>query len=324
MYVIFVRILAVFLMVALGVLARRFRVVDSTMTTQLAHLTTKFFYPALIYATIVRGFTLETLVQNLPLPGGALGIMLLGFVLGQIAVRMVHLDSEPRRRVFQFQCTISNYSFLPMPLCYMFWGEKGVALLLFSTVGSELAVWTFGVWGLTGGRLNRQSLRHLVNAPMCTILLAAATLTILHFIPPPLISPQAPETVGAGRELWNSVLEALRLFGGATIPCSMVIVGSRMSQLQFGGLIDRAQVVLVTLRLVLVPAVALLVLHRIPLDDSVRQVLSVVAVMPTSFASILLSDLYDADSEFAAVGVLLTHLCCLVTIPLWFAVVQVH
>jgi predicted permease len=43
-----------------------------------------------------------------------------------------------------FQCIINNYSFLPMPLAFLFWGEQGLALLIFSTIDSEIAFWTLG------------------------------------------------------------------------------------------------------------------------------------------------------------------------------------
>jgi predicted permease len=39
--------------------------------------------------------------------------------------------------------------------------------------------------------------------------------------------------------------------------------------------------------------------------------------MPAAIASVMLSDMYKADSEFAASAVLLTHVASLVTIPLW-------
>ena len=60
--------------------------------------------------------------------------------------------------MFHFLCTMNNYSFLPIMLASMFWGEKGVAMVVFSTLGAEVIVWTFGIQAITGQRAGLRSL----------------------------------------------------------------------------------------------------------------------------------------------------------------------
>ena len=139
MLIVLVRLLAVFLMILMGVVARRRRFLDSSGTRQVSLIVTNILYPALIYASLVRTFTFGELAANWPLPAGALLIMGTGFAIGALAVRLVPFTNPGEARAFRFQCTINNYVFLPMPLVLMLWGDAGVALLVFSTVGSELA-----------------------------------------------------------------------------------------------------------------------------------------------------------------------------------------
>jgi predicted permease len=311
MQVVFVRLLAVFSMILMGVLARRRGWLDAAGTRQVSLLVTNVLYPALIYSSLVQTFTLGGLAANWTMPAGTLLIMLAGFCVGVLAAWLLPLRDEAERRAFRFQCAINNYVFLPMPLVLIYWGSPGVALLVFSTVGSELAVWTLGVIALTGHRLHWRSLRHLASMPTAAIAAAVLTLAVVQ-----LTGWQAPAGGLAG-DLRQALLEALGIVGKGTVPLAMVVAGSRMADLHPRHLVRAPQLALVGLRLVAIPAVALVALRLLPLAAEARQVLTVVAVMPSAIASVMLSEIYEADSEFAAAAVLLTHALSLVTIPLW-------
>jgi len=300
-------------MIAAGAGARRRNLLDAETTARLSRLVVVLFYPALIYSTLVNAFTFRELLEHWRLPGGAFLIMLVGFAVGVPATRLLCHSSDREKHTFHFQCTINNYSFLPMPIILLLWGERGVANLIFSTVGSEIAVWTLGMLALTGGRLRWASLRHLLTPPMLAILAAAGTLAFTEFtggtLPPP----------GATGEAWTALLSALDLFGKATVPLAMLVAGSRMAELHPRHVFGVSQTGLILLRTVIIPATAAALLFSLPFPVPARRVLFVVAVMPCSVASVMLSDVYDGDSDFAAASVLTTHLAALATVPLWLA-----
>ncbi len=311
---VFLRIVSVFLVIAAGAAVRRRGLLDGPGTARMSRLVVVLFYPSLIYATLVRSFTFPGLIRHWRLPAGAFLIMLCGFAAGTIGAKALGLPSGKLRRTLHFQCTINNYSFLPLPIVLLLWGETGMANLIFSTVGSEIAVWTLGILALSGGPINRASLRHLLTPPMLAIAAAAGTLAALDLahvsLPPP------GTTAGA---LWNTLISALDMLGKATVPLAMVVAGSRMSELHLPRLITKPQVGMVILRNLVIPGMALALLRLLPMPASAYRVLAVVAVMPCAVASVILCDVYGGDSEFAAGSVLATHIAGLITIPLWLA-----
>ena len=317
MFEILTKLCAVFLMVGFGVLARGTGIIDDGTTKRLARLLTRFFYPALIYSSFVTSFTARTLAGSWVLPVGTFLLMLLGHVVGRLASPLLRPEAEPVRRGFLFQCTINNYVFLPMPLVLLYLGGSGVANLVLSTLGSELAVWTLGVLALTGHGLSARTLRNLLSMPLVAIGAAVATILLRDAFGAD-ISPHLLGQPWAGT-LTASLLSGLELFGGATVPVAMVIVGSRMFELRPGHLFRRSQVLLAAMRLVVIPGIALLILSLIPLATDVRRVLVIVAVMPSAMASVVLSELYNGDSQFAASGILTTHLLAIATIPIWLS-----
>ena len=310
----FVRILAIFSMIAMGALARKLRIIDANSTRKMARIITNFFYPALIFSYLVSNFSLGSLIRNWTLPAGALMIMYTGYLIGLLFSKLIPFSKEKERHVFLFQSTINNYSFLPIPIILMLWGNAGVAKLIFSTLGSEIAVWTIGIFALTGNKFKRENLRHLLSVPMLAIFFTIFVIIIKAWA---VSANYVLNQNGILAEIGNSFMTSFDIFGKGTIPLAMFVVGSRISELTTKHLFVMKQVYLTLLRLIIIPAVITLLLFLLPFENSIRLILLVVAIMPCAIASVVLSEVYDADVEFAASGVLITHLFSLITIPLW-------
>jgi predicted permease len=315
MWTISLKICSIFFMLGMGILARRRRIVNAETTLQLSNLCIRLVYPALIYASIVSNFTISKLWEHRLLPTGAFLIMALGFILGQICLAPFNFSSDRRKNAVLFQCTMNNYSFLPMPLALLFWGEQGLALLIFSTIGSEIAVWTLGIYSLKGGKFDFKELRHLLSMPMLAIM--AALLTLLLQVPANAWGINPFRLWSPVHEFGQTILSSLNLFGKATIPIAMVVAGSRTAGLNPRHMLSRDSLLVALMRLVIVPGAVATLLFWLPMSRLSRDLLLLIAVMPSAVAGVMLSDLYDSDSDFAASSVLITHLLCLITIPVW-------
>jgi len=311
----FIRILAIFCMMGLGMLARRLNMIDKDVAGKMSRAVTNFFYPALIFTTLVSSFTIRELAENWVLPAGTVVIMSTGYILGLVFYRFIRFSGEREKNQFFFQCTINNYSFLPLPIVLMLWGNPGVAALIFSSLGSELCVWTLGIFGLTGNRFRKENLKQLLSVPMIAILTSVAVMIFRDF---------AWNSTGFAvnpflKDLGGSFFSVLDIFGKGTIPLAMFIAGSRMAELKPHHLFTPTQGYVVALRLLVIPAVAAAILLLLPFPLETRLVLLVVAIMPSAIASVVLSEVYDSDTEFAASCVLTTHLFSLLTIPAWLS-----
>lgn len=315
-----IRILSIFLLIFLGGVARRRGFLETGPIRAMSGLVVNFFYPALIFTSLLDNFTVETLRANLSLPLGTVIIMSAGYLLGLLVLRAPRFaglpDRGPARNVFLLQSTINNYSFLPLPLVFMLWGERGVAFLVFSTFGSEAMVWTLGMAALGGNRFRRDNLKRIINMPVLTIFLSVAAIFLRDAAATAGFLP-AGDSIGAN--VGRSFMSSLEMFGAATVPLALFLTGGRMAELRSGHLFNRTQAVFTVLRLVAIPAVSIALLTLLPLEPVARMVLFTVAVMPTAVFSVVLSDLYDSDPLFAASGVLTTHLVSLLTIPLWLS-----
>ena len=69
-------------------------------------------------------------------------------------------------------------------------------------------------------------------------------------------------------------------------------------------------------RLVILPLLAVWIIGKLPLDETLRQTASVVALMPGSSAGVLIIRNYSGDHEFAGSAIVVSTLLSLGTVPL--------
>jgi len=122
--------------------------------------------------------------------------------------------------------------------------------------------------------------------------------------------------------LLQMVGDSIDMFGRATLPLALFTAGSRMANIKTHHIRTDKQFWLVFLRLIFIPAFACAAISLLPVSHEIFLVLVTVAIMPAAIASIILSDTYHADTEFASSSVLLTHIVSLLTIPLWLTLLN--
>lgn len=304
------QILAVFGLIACGFYARKRGIVTGQGTSELARLITDIIYPALIFVSVIR-LSADDLAANALLPLLVMVIALVGFGLGLVAVRFLGRVAPETARAFLFHCLINNYLFLPLPLVLFLYGDRGVALLVYSSIGYEVLVWTLGVFLFTRGITIRQRARQLASPPFLT-LVGSLTLVMVR-------DRFGIELTGLSASLAESFVFIAQMLGQATVAVSVIIAGSRFAVLKWQTITGWRIWFASVIRLILVPLILLPLLHWIPLDPTARGILCVVAVMPSAMVSIIFSERFGGDSEFIAGGLLLTHLWALITVPLFLA-----
>lgn len=314
----FIKMLPLVLLTLAGYALYRLKLIDATFNRQLSLAMLNIFYPCLIVSSILRNFTWTSLLQNWMMPVGTVFILVTGWLAGLATLPLLKRETESTRRCYHFICMMNNYSFLPILMAAALWGEKAVALIIFSGLGAELCVWTLGVKALTGQKLDRGVLKNLASVPMGALVFSLAALAARPVCERNGLTPAAASFSG---ELLKTLLETCRMAGAATIPASALICGARIAMLHPGKLVSPLMAGTCTLRLVAIPAFCILGLSLTPLPVEVRRVLILISVQPAAMAGVTLAEAYGSDADFSAAAILVSHILCLVTIPLWLGCV---
>ena len=144
--VIFVRLFAICLMLAAGYYARRRDFLNDDSTRRMSMLVTNLLYPAAIFASLVSKFTLRGIAAEWVLPVGAFLIIVIGYCCGLLFGFLSRGYESATRRMFHFQCSLTNYVFLPLPLVLVFWPETGLGKWLCHPSARKSASGRLGFW----------------------------------------------------------------------------------------------------------------------------------------------------------------------------------
>jgi predicted permease len=303
------QILFILVLMALGWLARRRGIIGETGTAELTRLLISIIYPALIFYSITR-LNPAQLARNWIMPAMALVIAGIGLLLGLLILRWLNPDDPKRAAAVLFQSTINNYLFLPLPLVMLLWGTEGVALLVFASIGFELTVWTVGVFLFNRSGKFSDGLRVMFGPPLISLIFAILWICVRDLsplrLPESALLERAVELLYFGAET----------IGKATVALSMIIAGSRIATLRTKAITDPHVWIISTLRLIAAPVLFILLLRHIPMEETARGILTVIAVMPAAVASLIFSERFSGDSDFIAATLLITHLGAVITIPL--------
>lgn len=306
------QIVFILLLMSSGWIARKRGMLSETGTAELTRVLMSIIYPALIFYSITR-MTPGQLTGNWIMPVMTLGIAGVGLSLGFFTLRWMKDVDQKRAGSFLFQSTINNYLFLPLPLVLILWGKDGVALLVFASMGFELTIWTVGVLLFNRSRSFSEGLRVMFGPPMIALLFSIIWICVRDLSPVRL-----PESAVLQR-VFELIYFGADTVGKATVSLSMIIAGSRMSAMNVKSINDPHVWIVSILRLIAVPLLFILILRQIPMSETARGVLTVVAVMPAAVSSPVFSERFRGDTDFVAATLLITHLAAIVTVPLLLA-----
>jgi len=281
----------------IGWLARHLRYIDEPDVKRWSNVVVDFLFPLLAFHSIITGFKAERVGQLWPLPVLGLGIIVVGVVCGRL-LRFAIRSKDPNVvRTFYHLCAINNYAFLPLIIVANLWGDVGVANLFVFNLGSTIGYWTIGV-GVLGGANIRSTARNILSSNLVAVVLALALCLC-----------------GWQQHVPKIVLNITDLAGSATIPCMLVLIGASLYPLPS---LRNVWDVLTTsvIRLLLLPAVLIAILALIPLDPAVRNIAVIVALMPATISSPIITRRYGGSPDFAARVAVLTTLLSIITVPL--------
>jgi predicted permease len=289
----------VFVIIACGFALRRFKGMTPEADPSLLNLAVNFLYPCLIADTVIRSPALREArtVAIAPVAGAAL--LLTSFGIAALVARILRLKWPQPARTFAFTSSVPNWGYLPVPLIQQLFGNNATGVLFIHNIGLELALWSAGVWVLSGAG----SWRRVLTIPFFAIL-GALALNLLH----------------AGDWLPGVAIDSLHLLGQAAIPLSLLLTGATLADAvrdldekhQFGVTLAGCIV-----RLAVIPPIFLIAAKFLPCSIDLKRVLVVLAAMPCAMVPILLSRHYKADVGTAVKIVLSSTVIGLLTIPLW-------
>lgn len=290
------QVLILFLLIAVGYIASRIRMLNEDGTRQLTNLLLVIITPAVIIRSFQTPFDVN-LVQGLAI---ALISAVVSHASGAVVTRLIFRHQiESRRKVLEFSVIFSNSAFMSFPLLDAILGSQGVLFGSVYVAVFNIVQWTYGVRLMTGEKKAINWRQTFIN-PGTVPLFLAFPLFILQ-----IRLPEIPT-------------EVIRYLSALMSPIAMIIIGAQLSLIHPGSIFtDKSVLLSALLRLLIVPAliVVALVVLPLPLDRTLFLACVIPAAAPTAAGATLFATRYNQDTLLATRTVALSTLLSVLTIP---------
>ena len=295
------QIIVMFLLIAMGFLLFHRKIFDNQITQSMSLLLNKYVIPMCILRSFQRPFDAEL--------GYSLGLIFLcGTILFLLSIVIINRIYRPDkiknfadRRV---AAVLTNNGFMALPLLEAMFGADGVFLGSAHIACMAIVLWTYGINQLSGGK-EGVGLKNIFFNP-------AMLATIGGFLL--FCSPV---------KLPDVVFQAVNFVGDLNTPLAMFVLGCFLAQTDLKKCIsDKSVWQLSAVRLLLVPAVSIILLLFVPLNTMSKLTLLTGIAAPCAIASAMFGQIYHTDYLFSTRAIALTTILSAVTLPLSIAVME--
>lgn len=278
----------------------------------LTKLVMKIALPLYMLCQLEKDFTHDSLLQIAPdllLPFSSI---LLAYVVGRIAVKLLHIRQD-RQGVFITCFFIANTIFIGLPVNLALFGTQSVPSVMLYYMANTTMFWTLGVYHIvndsTGGEkamplFSLQTLKKVFSPPLLGFLIG------LTFI---LANIQLPEFL----------LVSFQYVGNLATPLSLMVIGIEMSSISLASVHwDRDLVGALCGRFIICPLCVLALLPVIVVTPMSAQVFTMQASMPAMTQMTVVAKAVGADVKYATQVSFLSVVLGLIVIPLYMFILE--
>lgn len=291
------QVMTLFLLIIAGFFAAKKGILDDRGLRGLNTLVLNFAQPALILHKMQMPTTPQLIIELAWV--FVLTCLTIG-VAGVIAFRLFARETPQRRAVLTNLSMVSNCGFMGYPVITATMGEDALIYAVMFVTAFNLMCWTLGAY-FYGGRKAMQPQKLLVNPTIWAVIGG-----LLLFL--------------TGWTLPSFVNSALNMMGSTTTPVAMFVIGARLISLRSEHLRDVKLLLVCALRLVIFPAMILL-LRLTPLPEMVVSSVYLCTAMPCAALTAMQAERYDCEKELASRGVALSTALSMATVPLMLMLV---
>jgi predicted permease len=247
-------------------------------------------------AVIINGFRIERTAEHV---SGLLWAALAALIVVMLSILISHFVFR-KDGVAAFATSFANPGFFGIPLIVASLGQGAVFYAAPFIAFLNIGQWTYGV-----SRLNGQPVlqgfqpKKLIKAPFVIAILVGIFLFVTQIKLPEILS------------------SCLSSVAGLNTPLAMFTVGVYLAQTDLKKMLGRRSLYLISaLRLLVIPALSLLILMLFPVSmEQMRTVLLIVAACPVGSNVAVYAQLHNKDYPYAVETVVISTLLSIVTIP---------
>ena len=306
------KVLVVFIYIGVGFIANRLKVLPEESVKHFISLVMGITVPCLMISSITGQEINGSMYRNtiLVLALSAV-IYIVTAVLTTFISDRVFTDKEQQdRNVLASAMTGCNSGFMGLPIASAVFGKLVFYYLAIQTIVNNTYLFVLSLSQLhhREGKRSSKSLREKLSPLVNPTSIATVVAAIMLF---------------AGLHLPEYIMGIVEPLGDATIPLSMILVGVQLGGTDFGRLLsDKDLLITSAVKLILMPAIALLILTPFPVDPVVKLTSLLAVCFPSAVIGVAVAAQEGKNSQLMAEAVAVSTLLSVITLPLWIMLIS--
>ncbi|MEE0772936.1 MAG: AEC family transporter [Anaerovoracaceae bacterium] len=301
----------IFIIMLPGYILKKTGVLSKQHVEGMSSLITNVTFPCMIIVSMQMEFSMEILnnCKNAIIVFSC--IIAVTMVLARVVSKRAKLP-RTQSGIFAFMLMFGNTGFIGFPVLSGLFGQEAVLYGALCDAVYNIFMFTIGIALIKPGderRDRREVIRQTVRESLnpCFFGLIIGLVLFIGQI-------SLPEIIGGPMES----------IGNITSPLAMIVIGAHLAEINFGELFRAKHAYVVCLlKLIVTPLIGLVFVKLIIGTGSLlASAIIIEAAMPVAMCSVIFSEQYKADVNFAVKGVMLTTVMCIVTIPVFAILLQ--
>ena len=238
---------------------------------------------------------------------------------------------EARQRMIRFATIFGNAAFMGIPLIQAVCGSEAAIYASIYNITFNLFLWTMGVYLCTrvsgtdhDGDGDSDIVDELIRLHKTGKKEVSLSKVLFHPVTLASVIGVICLLLKFNRHAYNLGIawDCLNMIRGLVAPLSMIVIGLRFADIQWGGLFKDAPMYwFLALRHILLPLAVLAsikgaVYVGIPISMMVQEVLVIMAATPAASSATMFAEKYNCDAAYVSRLVVVSTVLCIATMPL--------
>ncbi len=300
--------IVLFAIIFTGYFARKIELIDSNMNDSINRFVIYFTFPCLILDVMDRSnLDRELMLKFFTSFALSISFFAIYSLVAYLYSKVRKLDPKDSN-VSEFSMVAPNNGFIGFPVAIAFLGNTGLLYMITSSITLNLYIFSYGTFLLMRNSEKKafslsHGMRRLIKFfknPNIIAVILGITFAVINFKLP---------------EVFSSYFHTI---GMLSTPLSMILIGSSLAENKFFNIIkDRLAVEVSFMKLLIMPALTLLIVLALPFDKEILAIMVTAAAMPTGATVFMMTQHRKQNYVLASNSILLSTIFSIVTIPLW-------
>lgn len=291
------QMLELFLILTLGYISAKRKVVSPKFGTQLSNFILSITLPCMMLASVA---SMPDDTENKDVMMMFIISILFYVVMPFIAygITRILMVKKEDRQLYMYMTIWSNVGFMGFPVIASIFGASAIFYATIFNLIFNVSNFTLGIMLMSkDGR---------------------KALDLKKFLSPGMIASIAAVILFAAKlNLPDLVNDTLKTVGNTTTPLAMIVIGIALAGIPIKSVFTESRLYpYVVIKQILLPLVAWVILKNVITNHYLLGIVIVIIAMPVATSSVLFANRYENNVTLATKGVFITTLASVVTIPI--------